>query len=186
MERIRVEWAGLSGLPGVSTFYAVPTVPTAYAAVHAFFEQVRYFLPSSLTLSFPSSGDLIEDSTGAIVGTWSTTGLPALSGSGATTNHAAGVGAYVNWNTAGVSPGNRRIKGRTFITGLSTTYFDASGTIENTARATIETEANDMVAAADFRIWSRPSAAGAGDGASWIVNSATVPDRVTSLRSRRW
>lgn len=183
MERIRVEWNGLTGLPGVSTFYADPTVPTAYAAVREFFLDIRDFFPSTLTWSFPANGDLIEDTTGALAGTWSTTSGAPVTGAGPSTVHAAGVGCRVRWQTAGVSDSNRRITGSTFLTALVSAYFDADGTINSTALATIQTAADTLVGDASLRIWSRPT--GGSGGGSYLVTAATVPDRVTSLRSRR-
>jgi len=156
MERIRVEWTGLTGLPGVSTFYAEPTVPTAYAAVHGFFTGIRDFFPSTLTWTFPAFGDVVDDSNGALVGTWSTTPQASVTGAGPSTVHAAGVGCRVRWNTNGVSSSNRSLRGSSFLTALVSAYFDADGTINSTALSTIQTEANDMVSSADFRIWTRP------------------------------
>ena len=126
MERIRVEWTGLTGLPGVSTFFADPTVPTAYAAVHAFFDDIKGYFPNSLTWSFPAFGDLIDDATGALSGSWSTTALPPLVGGVVLAQHAAGVGLRVKWNTNGVSSSNRRVTGATFLTALASQYFDTS------------------------------------------------------------
>lgn len=183
MERIRVEWTGLTGLPGVTTLFADPTVPTAYAAVHQFFDDIKDYFPSGLTWSFPAFGDLIDDGTGALSGSWSTTPLPPINGTVNMATHAAGVGLRVKWNTNGISSSNRRVTGATFLTALASLYFDTDGTINSIALADIQTAADTMVAAADFRVWTRP--VGGSGGTSNAVLSATVPDRVTSLRSRR-
>jgi hypothetical protein len=103
-----------------------------------------------------------------------------------TENYAAGVGFRFVWNTAGVTR-RRRVRGSTYIVPIKGSFYGPDGTIDNTLITNALASAATLVAAdsGSMRVWSRPSAAGASDGAAHQVLSASVPDTVTWLRSRR-
>lgn len=184
MQRIRVELTGLTALPGLMTFYSVVAVPSAKAAVEAFLDDVKGLFPNGLTARVPNSGDLIEDSTGELVGSWSEGSAATITATGAGA-YAAGVGVRVQWNTNGIRNG-RRVRGATFVCPLVVSAFDTAGTLGTTPLGTIQAAADLLAADGTLLIWSRPSSPGAGDGDSNAVTSATVPDRITALRSRRY
>lgn len=183
IQRIVIDWTGLTGLPGVSVFYGEPA-STANADLKTFFTAIQSLLPAGLSWTVPAGGDMIEDSNGALSGTWSNPaggGTVAASGAAA---HAAGVGAYVNWRTAAVV-GGRRLMGRTFIAPLMNSAYDNSGTIVTGNLATLQTAASALVTAAQTVVWHRPTTSGGTDGSSANPTVAQVPDQVTSLRTRR-
>ena len=180
IQRIVVQWSGLSGLPGVSVMYGVAG-GTANADIKALFTSVATVLVSPLQLQIPGSGDLIDVATGALTGAWTNPAGAGTITSGASNNYAAGVGAYVVWNTS-LIVGRRRLKGRTFLCPLNSGDYDTSGSIAATPLGTLQTAANTLVGTTQLRVWHRPGAV-AGIAVSPI--SATVPDQVTSLRSRR-
>lgn len=182
MERSYVTWTGQSGLPGVSVFYG-EVGGSLNSDLKTFFTAIRGGFVNTLSWGIPSSGDLIDDVTGALTGTWSN---PAGGGTvtGQTSGaYAAGVGAYVNWNT-GVVVGRRRLMGRTFLTNMSTAMYDAQGTIDAANLASFQAAVTALVATGDLLVWHRPTGLG-GNGESHVVQAGTMPDQVTSLRSRR-
>lgn len=184
MQRIRVELTGITALPGLMTFYSVVAVPSAKAAVEAFLDDVKGLWPTGLTARVPNSGDLIEDSDGSLVGTWSEGSAATITSTGSG-SYAAGVGVRIQWNTNGIRNG-RRVRGATFLCPLTTLQFDNQGTIGSTPLATIQAAADALAADDTLLIWSRPSPGGGSNGESNAVVSATVPDRITALRSRRY
>lgn len=183
MARVRVEWTGLTGLPGLSTFYLVPSAVTDVSAVVAFFNGMKTGFPNGLSWTIPNSGDVISDTTGALVGSWSATGGGTVAATGGTGVYAAGTGARIVWGTNDIV-GGRRLRGSTFLCPVLGGVYDSSGTIDNTARASMESNAATFFAAVGLYIWHRPDPGGS-NGSSGEVTSATIPDRVTSLRSRR-
>lgn len=183
LDRLRVTWSGLGGLPGLSTFYLTDVATPDLSAVTAFFNSIKAFFPSGLSWDVPNGGDKIDSATGELTGSWSgiNGGVVAASGSGA---YAAGTGAYIIWRTAGIV-GGRRLQGRTFLCPLTAGQYEADGTLNNTNRATIQTAGNTFLATLQFNVWHRPSPSAPSGGAISAVTSASVLDRVTSLRSRR-
>ena len=117
--RVPVVWNGLGNLPGVSVFFWDGGVSSVVTDITDFFDDIKGYFPNSLTWSFPAFGDLIDDGTGALSGSWSTTSLPPIVGGVALAQHAAGVGLRVKWNTNGISSSNRRVTGATFLTALA-------------------------------------------------------------------
>ena len=182
--RYPVSWSGgaLVG-PGVSHFYFADGHTGFTADVVTLFSAMVVRFPAGVTWSFPNTGDLINDVTGDLVGTWTDGVSDTESGSGSS-GYAKGVGALIEWNTAGIT-NNRRITGRTFLAPLDGTAFQSDGTVNNTVVTEFQTAANAFLTACDgnLRIWTRPRSGTVGK--STPVTSATVPDRFTWLRSRR-
>ena len=176
-------WQGLTGLPGVSVIHSLDSVSGALAAIRAFFLASQSVFPSGLSFSFPNSGDVFDSATGALTGGWSDTAVADVPASGAVA-YAAGVGCFVKWNT-GAIVGGRRLRGKTFLAPLGNDRFDGQGTIVAGSVTTMQNAANTLVATGVMNVWHRPSSPGASDGALHVVTSATVPDKVTALRSRR-
>lgn len=182
MRRLRVEWNGLSGLPGISTFYVGPASPNVSAFV-TYFNAVKALFPSALTWNIPSSGDEIDDATGALTGSWVGSGGGSVVATGGVNPYAAGVGYVTSWQT-GIIHGGRRVKGRTFMAPTVTGMFDTNGTLTGPNLATAQAAASALAASGvAWGVWSRPTVGRAG--LYCAVNAATVADQVTSLRSRR-
>lgn len=182
LNRIRVEWSGLTGLPGISTFY-VGSADSDISELVTFFTAIRGLFPSGLSWTIPSDGDQIDDATGALTGTWIGTGGGTVTANAPGLNYAAGVGARVRWLTPAVV-GGRRLRGATFLTHLASTNYDAQGTILSAALTTIQTAATALATSGSpFMVWHRP-VNGVG-GSSVAMNAAIVPDRVAWLRTRK-
>jgi len=180
LSRYEVVWDGLSGLPGLSVFYSLAAVD-ATASIKAFFTSVLGVFPAPLTWTVPSSGDTIDETTGTLVGAWTGAGGGSVA-AGNAGPHAAGTGTFVTWETAAVLDG-RRLKGRTFLCPLNNSSYDASGTILAATNTTLQTAANTLVATGNLRIWHRPQ--GGPNGIGVVPVAASLPDRVTSLKTRR-
>ena len=182
--RVPVVWSGVTGLPGVSVFHGVGTSTAVVTDLLSFFDAIKAFIPSGTQIQVPSSGDSIEDATGALAGSWSLGGGGTVSGTGSGA-WAAGVGVAVTWRTGGIRNG-RRVRGRTFLAPLISSSFDTSGTMDSTELNAIQAAADALVGGDELVVWSRPTTSGGSDGTSNLVTAATVPDRVTALRSRRY
>jgi hypothetical protein len=173
---------GTQGGSGLSVFYSAfgtdmtPALNTFWGAVKATFSD-------EVSVTVPANGDVFDESTGLLTGAWTagTTSTNTGSSHGA---YAAGTGAFVKWNTATVI-GGHRVKGRTFIAPILAAGFDTNGTIVGGYLTIIQNAANTLAATGQMLIWHRPPVIGAPGGATAAVVSATVPDKTTSLASRR-
>lgn len=175
-------WGGIPGMPGYTLFYA-SSGAAACADILTFFNAIKALFPTGLQWSVPIVGDTLDDTTGALNGAWSDVGggIVSASASGA---YAAGTGAWVSWKTAAIVHG-RRLQGRSFMCPLqSTVGYDSSGTIITSALTTLGGAASTLAAAGKLVVWHRPPPGG-NTGSSSLVTAGTVPDQVTSLRSRR-
>jgi hypothetical protein len=185
MYRTRVSWTGFPGAPGVSTFYE-QTAITLPAKLRTFYEAVKAYLPSNVTLSYASSGDLIDETTGGLTGDWSVTPTPANTVGTLGQVYAAPVGVVVNWRTSGIVNGHR-VRGRTFLVPVQ--QDTATGVPNPTAIAAIQAAATALVAAApNMCIWARPVLAPLPHpraGSAHAVTAAAVPGKYVVLRSRR-
>lgn len=184
LQRLRVQWGGspVTG-PGLSTFYATTAGSGYPAAVHAFFTAIRSAFPSGLTWTIPQDGDLIEDTTGGLAGSWSEGSGGGVVTGGGSANFANGVGMRVQWRTGGIFRG-RRVRGSTFLCPMVSGVYLADGTIDDVTVAGMQTAATNLIAAVpNLSIFSRP--AFGTPGTHSIVTSAIAVDRVSWLRSRR-
>ena len=169
--------------PGVSVFYSNDQDTGVTAALRTFYSSISDELGKGLTVNYPSSGDVIAEETGEIVGSW--TGTPqAPTGGNLTDDPVMGVGARVEWITGGVHRG-RRVRGRTFLVPLAKSRFEGPGMLTASCVTALQTAANTLVANTDLRIWSRPTSTAPASGLSFLVTTSRVPDAVSWLRSRR-
>lgn len=168
---------------GVSTFYWDDADVGFVASIDAFWAHIRNLIPTGITLTTASSGDLVDVASGVITGTWQD-GIPSVVTGNGSGNFAGGVGARVRWDTTGIRNG-RRIRGSTFICPLVSSCFDSDGTISAPTLSVLQTGVNNLAtnAAGNLRVWSRPRA-GSGGQQSGVL-SGFVPDTVSWLRSRR-
>lgn len=187
LARVRVSISGTTVIGGgVATFYSSNADPSAFnTALRAFFVSVSPFQPIGTVYSFEGGGDTIDEASGEINGSWSMT-APAVVNGGVNAAYAGGVGTRVVWATSGITRG-RRVKGATYIVPLLASQYDVNGAIADASLTTMVTAANTLRAAdsGSMRIYTRPNAALGTVGKSQAVTGATVPDKVSWLRSRR-
>lgn len=164
------------------TFYSVPG-GGHQADVVAFLTSIKDVFAAGTTILVPNSGDQINDSNGALVGTWAY-GSNYSATSANTADYAAGVGCRVKWSTAGIVNG-KHVRGSTFIVPISVAAYDADGTLDSAFVSTLDSLVGAFFTAmgSDLRIWSRPTTTRAGS--SHQVTATQVPDKVSWLRTRR-
>lgn len=185
INRLRVEWSGSAVVgPGLTTFYGTGfTAADMSAAVNDYFQAVRTEVPSGITWTTPMGGDVLDEVTGALTGTWGTGGSFQTSSNGAG-GYAAGVGVRHTLQTQSVVNG-RRVRGSFFLVPIRSGLYDNDGSIVNSSLTTIDAAAQALYTAlnTEWVVWSRPTATRAGSAAE--VTGVTTPDRVSWLRSRR-
>lgn len=187
LERWRIVWSGSAVVGGgISTHYFATPTASVSADVNAYYTAMLKYLPPSVSVDVPSSGDTIDSATGNIVGTWSHAGGAHLLGTCAVSTYAAGVGARVVWNTLGRT-NNRLVRGSTFFVPLASNQYETDGSIVGATNGDFKFRSDTLITAqsGSLHIWSRPSSAGASDGHTNSAVNASAPDKVSWLRSRR-
>jgi len=194
ISRVRVALTGFTGGPGVATFYALDA-PTLVPSLRTFWGAVAAKMPTTVSVKVQSSGDIIEDTTGELVGGWATTDAVGVVGADSAT-YPAPVGACISWLTGTILDG-KRLKGRTFIVPLGGGSYQLDGTISAVNVTALTTAATNYVAAtvANALVWHRPRVAKAADGSRPAVtaragaNGAIIQgfcvDKAMVLTSRR-
>lgn len=185
LNRMLVQWSGPPVVGGgVSVLHFAGDVgPPSPANVLSAFSAQTSFWSSSVTITVPGTGDVIEDTTGVLDSVWTASGGGSVTGTNVAQT-AAGAGACVNWLTGGVV-GGRRLRGRTFLVPLTVNSYDADGTLTPSALVAIGAWANALMGSSPLAVWHRPSAPGAADGNSYGVVANRVRDKVAFLTSRR-
>lgn len=157
------------------------------AAVQAAFSAAAARIQGGVQLSFPNTGDTIDDRTGDLTGVWSTAAGGQVTGAG-DPNSPGGVGACISWTTGGIvmgKKGPRKLRGRTFIVPLHAGCYQPDGTLDTVVLGNLQTLADAIRTSGPLAVWHRPTAPGATDGNSYGVLSARVRDHVAFLSSRR-
>jgi hypothetical protein len=196
MLRVRTVFSGAPGSPWLNTMYFVGNTQAladaAVVDVGAYWGAVDAFIVN--TVSWATEGDVadIDHSTGELVQTFGTTPASGSGGSAVEVLPTATQGLH-RWTTAGVVVG-RRVRGRTFIPGLSETA-NVNGVWTSSQRTTVNAAGAALIASAasEFAIWSRPHPGdpdaeppiAARAGTAHIVTSGSTWDRFAVQRSRR-
>ena len=191
LARVNASWQNWPGAPGTTTMFFDPgSMQTMVDAMRAFFQALVTLLPTGLKITVPAAGDVINDTTGNLVGAWTAATPPAdVTGTSAAA-YPGPAGAMVHWLTGGFLDG-RRVRGRTFIVPITASFFDTNGTLGASTVTTIQNAANTFLTTVgtQFHIWHRPFAGDATHpahiGGSATVTSARVPDLTVTLRTRR-
>lgn len=198
--RVRSEWTGFNGAPGYTNLFFrdfttdgpggdTGTVANASAAVdrvRGFWGALSALLPDDVTITPDSNVDLLEDTTGELIDSFTSTSGGAVLGTDTGGYQSAG-GASITWRTGGIRNG-RRIVGRTFLVPLAGSIFNTTGQLIPSVQAQIQTAANALLnpsGTPDLGVYARPSAPGATDGLWTVARAASVPSRGSVLRSRR-
>lgn len=190
LNRVRVLWSGsaITG-PGVSTFYTVGGTVSLPASLRTFFDSQKAAFPNGVHLDFPNLGDVIDDATGDLVGTWNNGTVVTPVVGLATDSFSMGVGMQIRWHTAGITHG-RRVRGSTYLVPVSGAIFDIDGSIDAAVITGMTTAANTLLTAEpSIRIWSPPfkgsATVPARGGTSHGITGVEVLDRTSWLRTRR-
>jgi hypothetical protein len=181
-----VTWDGTGVVGGgLSTFYTVGSAGAMTSALKTLFEVLKSQIPPSVSINIPAGGETINSTDGVLMGAWTATPVTVVVGTG-NGPFAGGVGGRIVWQTAGITRG-RRVRGSTYLVPLHHAAYDTNGSMSDAIMAGFPTPISAFVTALspDFVIWSRPSAAGATDGAAHPVLSGAIDDATSWLRTRR-
>lgn len=184
LARVRVLWSGSAVVgPGVSTFYFTEAASGFTDDLADLFTVFGSYVPTGVSWSCDSSGDLIDIATGEISGTWTDPSGFVLT-AGGTGSFAQGVGTRLVWATNGIRNG-RRVRGSTFVCPLGSGVFDSSGDLSTSVQTALYGAAAALVSArgSTMQIYSRPLPGSPGQ--SNTVVAAQVPAAVSWLRTRR-
>src|ERR1041384_755367 len=188
ISRVVVSWSGVNvvGLASTVLHFLSDSSFTApdVAGLRTAFFNARSAFPVSTSIQVPGSGDVIDPADGTLLAGWSAT-TPAVVNGSSTDTSAAGVGACVNWATAGIVNGHR-VRGRSFLVPLSTFAYDQNGTITSAQMTALQGfGAAVMALPPQPVVWHRPTTSGGTDGSRHNATSYSVRDRVAYLSSRR-
>lgn len=195
LRRVRSVWSGFPGGPGVTTMYLLDT-DTAVADLHILWAALAFALPVDVHIQVENIGDTIEDSTGALTGTWPASDAVSSVAGTNESGYAAPVGAVVDWLTSTVTGGSR-LRGRSFLVPLAGNNFQTDGTLTTTSHDDIANACSNWADSqvSSFVVWRRPRIARAADGSRpavtaragshGLVTGSRVPDMAAVLRSRR-
>ena len=192
--RLRSQLTGFPGGPGVATFYFLD-VSTAVESISSFWGRIAPSMPPSVTVTTERTGDTIEDTTGALVGSWvggvTTPHVGASAG-----QYSAPSGGLVEWMTNTILDG-KRIRGRTFIVPLGASQYDTDGSLSNGLVVGFLSAGTQLILeqSTSFVVWHRPfkgraaigtrPARPAHLGGHGLVTASRTPDKSVVLRSRR-
>lgn len=183
ISRIRVPWSGAATTgPGLSTFYMTETFENP-GAIKAFFTAIQAYFNTATIWTIPNSGDVLDVATGALTGTWVSTGGGSVTGS-TTGAYVQGAGSRVVWATGGIVAG-RRVKGSTFLTSVMSINFTSSGAPTSAMATAVNAAAGTLLTSTSpyLGIYSRPQ--GIRPGAFSPVVAGSMPLSASWLRSRR-
>lgn len=160
INQILTRWSVPNAARDVTTvmnFSDTGTVAAQRAALEDFWENVGGALAPAVTWTIEGAGRILDETTGALVGTWSDgtpiTGTGTSSGSGIVANATM---LLVRWRAPMIVRG-RRLQGRTFVPGASSTASQ-NGEVETLTVAGITGAAQALVdAEVGLGIWSRPT-----------------------------
>lgn len=184
--QFKVSWAG-AGVVGLAftTTYAQTTggqIAQHSNALQTFFNAIKGQIPASVTIQVPSSGQIYDDVTGQLLGTWSGPAQAAIVGTGAGA-FGSPLGAVVAFQT-GVILRRHLLVGRIYLVPLVGSTFNANGVIAPANLTILNNAVNALVSVGTLRIWSRPRGAG-NNGGSGLVVAGTTRQYGAVLRSRR-
>lgn len=186
MRKITALWTGLSGLPGTTTMYfdasalelgdLLTGLDLFWSRICSGFGTSSQGLRTGLTITLESDVPVVESSTGEIVGFQTISELHQYHGNGTAEPLPPATQALIEWQTGSVVAG-RRLRGRTFIGGLTEDHSD-NGVPKATWASTLAAEAVTL-SAESMEIFSPTHLVEHG------CTGATVWNQFAVLRSRR-
>ena len=183
--RAVVGWTGpgIVGLAANVLYFSEDPLPSMADVLDAY-ETLNGILPTGTVISVPTSGDIVNEADGSLIGAWTDTSGGNFTNTGTTAVSAAGVGACVGWLTSGFYNGHR-VRGRTFIVPLNTAAYDTTGTLGSDPLLQLNAFATALIATGSLVVWSRPGGSPNPAGEAFPVVDKRVRDHVASLSSRR-
>jgi hypothetical protein len=191
LERVKVAVANTPGGPGVMNVYFSLVTDSTLTALGALITAVKPYIPSTITYTIPSSGDILDDTTGDLESSWTATAPAPIVGTGASVA-AAPAGLLIDFKAGDVVDNHRPI-GKMLFVPCATAGVSSSGGASSTAITALNTAAATFLTAApEYRIWHRPRKATDGPppkpfraGSNVVASAATCNPKLAVLRSRR-
>lgn len=193
--RVQVIMSGFAGAPGLMQFYWNGGTPgvfvsadatAAIAAVRAFLLACVGAFSTQVSMQVQPSVEVLEASTGALIGIVAGTAVAVVAGTGSGTALTA-EGPLVQWITSTVVD-RRLLRGRTFFTPSASAAMATTGTVLPATTSTIIAAATTYAASSPAQpvIWHRPVPFGTGtNGQAAPIVAVGSPSKVAVLRSRR-
>jgi hypothetical protein len=158
------------------------------------------YLPNDVTIQVEATGDSIDSSTGALVGSWSAAPSAALTGVGGA-NYSAVSGGLIKWGSSTYLSG-RRLRGHTYLVPMADAMYDTTGELNSGTITGIDAILATFVGyfPGAVMLWQRPRPAAAAytdrrgtvhpaivarGGGFGPIDSGICRGLVTMLRSRR-
>jgi hypothetical protein len=188
--QITARYSGFQGAPGYIRMKFTGALTTAEANAAAanwktFLSSIAVYGPSGSSITFDTAAQEYTD-LGVQTGEVSITSVPTPINPVSSAAYAGGSGAVINWLTNGFHLG-RKVRGRTFLVPLTSSAFEANGTLINgvvtsitAAGATFATSTPQPVI-----VSIKTGPGGVTSGFVSPIVGASVPDRSAILRSRR-
>jgi hypothetical protein len=159
------------------------------APLKTFYAAIKQLFPLNLTFQIPTSGDIISEANGQVIGTWTGTGGGSETSSAGTGGYAGSAGAVLRWVTGGVVNGHR-VVGRTYLVPMHQNSYATDGSLQATVQTTVQTAALALLGSYvdGLKVWARPTPPGHPNprvGGIHTATSALVPDIAAVMRSRR-
>jgi hypothetical protein len=199
---VRTGWAGTSGGPGLtqlavrngdSSFWSIANANTATAAVRAYWDAIKAYLPNEIVLTVSPVVDQYDDADGNLVASTTAGSAPATVTGSSTANYSMAAGIKMNLTT-GVIRDGRRVRGAVYIVPAGSGAMTGTGTVDPTVRTAIDTAGNAMrssltTGGLTLLVWSRFREATATlperNGAIIDTSGVETSEKTAILRGRR-
>lgn len=163
-------------------------VDAVCAALKTFYNAVDLYAPSEITYTLSSTVQIVEDTTGLLLGELAPTTVWSEGGAGSG-SYAAGVGCRFYWHT-GTIVGRRTVRGATLFAPLVAAAFTTAGALSPgvLGAATAAARAYLTAAAAGGAvpvIWHRPAKLVHTGGLAVPIISVSMSPKPCSVASRR-
>ncbi len=183
-KEIVVDWTTVNGAGKASVFFfgTGSTITAQRAALGAWLVSVRGSLTTVTSYAIRQTGRVLDDASGALVGSW--TEATGFSGSGASATQPVADASQIlfQWRTGNIVNG-RYLRGRTFIPGLPVGQL-TGGNLTGAQVTGLQAAGNTLVGAGvELGVWHRPTS-GSG-GVFFPASSCTVWPEMAVLRRRR-
>jgi|SRR5664279_3718602 len=182
IRKVVVHWNNTPAPNAVNVWYAFDSGGAFTADLRAWYAAFSSYIPSGVTVTFPTSGEVLADDTAAVSGVWSESAVSTVTGT-AGGAYASGTGACFVWNT-GVWNKRREIRGRTFMVPLAG-MVDTDGSLSTGFASAAATATATFLGAAtgSLCVWHRPVSFLGGNAV--LTTSYALHDRPAFLNSRR-
>ena len=187
--RTRATINGLSGLPGLTTFYWLDPSPTnttataALAGVRAYFEAAKAYLGSGVVVTYQQAVDVLNDGTGTLQSRLTATAQTNTTSTGSNDAPPANqLGVQLQTSTV---VNGRVLDGHSFFGPLTSDAYDGTGKTGSGATTALLAAGAALLAvsAVDLAVWHRP--VNAAGGIAVACTGIGVSPKVWVLRSRR-